>query len=77
MLLYAIFSQYDKIQHYTRMVERAHLLNNCLYLIGYSRHEILGHNYEFLNGPDTEVEVLHQVDTSDHHLMDLIKLEPP
>ncbi|THU66173.1 hypothetical protein C4D60_Mb05t11370 [Musa balbisiana] len=32
-----------------------------LSLTGYSRHEILGHNYEFLNGPDTEVEVLHQI----------------
>nr|AML78124.1 putative LOV domain-containing protein [Helonias bullata] len=32
-----------------------------LSLTGYSRHEVLGHNCRFLNGPDTDVEVLHQM----------------
>lgn len=30
-------------------------------LLGYSRHEVLGHNCRFLNGPRTDVEVLDQV----------------
>nr|AML78886.1 putative LOV domain-containing protein [Strelitzia reginae] len=32
-----------------------------LSLTGYSRHEVLGRNCGFLNGPDTDVEVLHQI----------------
>nr|AML79281.1 putative LOV domain-containing protein [Heliconia sp. BC-2016] len=30
-------------------------------LTGYSKHEVLGRNCGFLNGPDTDVEVLHQI----------------
>ncbi|XP_038985182.1 protein TWIN LOV 1-like isoform X2 [Phoenix dactylifera] len=32
-----------------------------LFLTGYSRHEVLGCNCRFLNGPGTDAEVLHQI----------------